>query len=326
MTTPPPHAVGIDLGGTNAQVGLVDASGRITHRKHMAIASQAPWQATADALAQAIRSLCDDAGAQVASAIIGVGAAGSIDAAAGTIVEAPNLRWNDVPLARELASRLDGRPVVLDNDVNAAALAEARYGAARDQPDLLAVWVGTGIGGGVMLDGTLVRGPLGSAGEIGRTLLVATGPLGQQRLEDICSRSALTRRLHELVRTNHDTSLRDALLEADDARAFPARELASAYDEGDILVRALVDEAADLLGRGIASACTLLGVPFVVLGGGLTEALGQPYVDAIATSCNAHVLPRLKGRVRCVMTGLGPDAGIVGAAIMARDAAERGVL
>ncbi|MCA9293270.1 MAG: ROK family protein [Phycisphaerales bacterium] len=313
-------AIGIDLGGTNAQVGLVDPIGHLTNRIHMPTNAADGWQATISRLATGVRQVCAEAHTDVnACEALGIGAPGTIDG--DTIVEAPNLRWTNVPLVSALQDALATHlPIALDNDVNCATLAEARFGAARNERNLLGVWVGTGIGGGIILDGSLVRGPLGSAGEIGRTLLLSTNPIGMRRLEDICSRAAVTRRLHELARSNHATSLRDTMMATDDPLTVPARAITEAYAAHDALTRAVVDESADLLGRGIASACTLLGTPLVILGGGLTEALGQPYIDMIHTSCNTHVLPRLQGKVECRMTALGPDAGIIGAASVARDA------
>ncbi len=315
-------AIGIDLGGTNAQIGLVDSCGQVVERLHMPTKAEDGSKHTITRLAEGIHAVCAAAAGTTpdAASAIGIGAAGSIDAATGTIVEAPNLRWTNVPLASMLHKELGDLPIVIDNDVNAAIAGEAAYGAARNERDVLGVWVGTGIGGGIILDGNLIRGPLGSAGEIGRTLLLSASPIGMQRLEDICSRASITRRLHELIQTNHPTSLRDALLASDNPRAFPAKLVAEAYAAGDELVRTVIDEAADLLGRGIASACTLLGTPLVVMGGGLTEALGQPYVDAIGASCNHHVLPRLQGHMRFCITALGPDAGIIGAATLSRKA------
>ena len=313
-------AIGIDLGGTNAQIGLVDANGLVVERLHMPTDADSGWQAIVDRLAKGVRSVCRAADTTPASVhAIGIGAAGSIDAANGTIVEAPNLRWTDVPLVSALQRVLGDVTIVIDNDVNAAVVGETAFGVARGERNVLAIWVGTGIGGGIILDGSLVRGPFGSAGEIGRTLLLSANPIGMQRLEDICSRASVTRRLHELAQTNHSTLLGELLLACDDPRSFPAKHVADAYAAGDAITRTVVDEAADLLGRGIASACTLLGTPLVIMGGGLTEALGQGYVDAVAASCNRHVLPRLQGEMRFCMTALGPDAGIIGAAAIARE-------
>lgn len=312
--------LGIDLGGTNAQVGLVDTHGRIVDRLHLPTNAGDGWNTTVARMAHAVHSVCDAAGVKTAAIrALGIGAPGTIDGDAGVVAEAPNLRWNDVPLARALQDQLGGITVALDNDVNAALAGEAAFGAARNERDVLAVWIGTGIGGGILLQGNLVRGPLGSAGEIGRTLLLSTNPIGMQHLEDICSRAAVTRRLQQLARSNHPTALRDALMACTDPLTFPARAIADAYAAGDALTRLVIDETADFLGRGIASACTLLGTPIVILGGGLSEALGQHFVELVSASCNQHVLPRLQGRVQCRLTSLGADAGIVGAACIARD-------
>lgn len=313
--------VGIDLGGTNAQVGLVDARGHVMQRVHMPTNAGDGWRRVIDRLAEGVQAVCKANGMDT-SAIraIGIGAPGTIDYATGNVAEAPNLRWNDVPLAKTLSDLVSVGSITIDNDVNAALAGEAAFGAAKGERNVLGVWVGTGIGGAIILDGKLIQGPYGSAGEIGRMLLFPTSSIGTRLLEEHCSRSAIAERLYQLVAANAPSVLKESLLATDDPRAFPTHDIAQAYINGDELVGTVIDEAADLLGRGIASAVTLLGTPVVIIGGGLAESLGQPYVDAIAHSCNNHVLPRLRGRLHFRLTALGSDAGMIGAAAMARNA------
>ncbi|RMH27816.1 MAG: ROK family protein [Planctomycetota bacterium] len=238
--------------------------------------------------------------------------AAAVDADRGVVLEAPNLGWRDLPLAQRARERL-GCPVAVENDVNAAVLGELSAGAIRGEPEALGVWIGTGIGGAIVLGGALHRGGLGTAGEIGHTTLLPGAPAGLSKFEETCSRSAIADRLARLARTRQ-TALRADL----DAGPVRASAIARAYAAGDALTREVVDEAADLIGVGIASAVTLLGMPVALLGGGLVEALGEPFVDAVAASARRRVFPAPARGVDFRITMLRERAGILGAAARAR--------
>ncbi len=153
---------------------------------------------------------------------IGVAAAGAIDIPRGVVLEAPNLGWHDVPLRDLLAGKL-GRPVALDNDVNGAVWGEYHLGAGRGHDDLLGVWVGTGVGGGLVLDGRLHHGQFFTAGEIGNTVMNPTGGPGERTVEDLCSRTAMKRVLGARVTT---------------------QQIARAYTEGDPATCDVVNRSA----------------------------------------------------------------------------------
>lgn len=320
--------VGIDLGGTNLQVGVVDGSDQILGRSKKKTKAEKGPEFVLDRIAEAITEACEEAGITAADILtIGIGAPGAIDFATGTVLEAPNLRWNDVPLAAELSARCANIPVLVDNDVNVAIYGENRLGAGGNATDVLGVWCGTGVGGGLILNGRLYHGGFGSAGEIGQTLLFPTSPLTHRLLEDVCSRSAVTRRITTLIEKNHPSILPELAAQRDrekERKTTPLRQvgssvIAQAYNEGDKLVRDVVHESADLLGRAISNVVTLLALPEVILGGGLTEALGQPWVDHVAQSCREHVFPQEARKVRFVATELEDRAGLLGAALLARE-------
>lgn len=309
--------VGVDLGGTNTQIGVVDARGEIVAQIRQRTHTQQGAGAIFERLVQGARQACQQAGAP-ADRLVGVGlaAAAAVDSDRGVILDAPNLGWRDFPVAGALEDEL-GAPVVLENDVNAALVGEHRFGAVRGENDVLGVWVGTGVGGAILLDGALHRGALGTAGEIGHMTLFPHAPQGARTLEDNCSRSAVARRLASLAGDGCQTSLNEPASAG--AKPITAERIAQAYARNDALTREVVDEAADLLGVAIAGVVTLLSIPVVALGGGLVEALGEPMVRRVRQSIQRSVFPRALGPIRVVEAELKEKAGILGVAALARD-------
>ncbi len=315
--TPVAPVVGIDLGGTNMQVGVVAPDGRVLGAARKKTRSTEGRGPVLDRLVDAIGEACADAGIERAQVrAIGIGAPGAIDPARGVVIEAVNLRWNDVPLADELRERT-GLPVVVDNDVNVGLYGEWKMGAAQGATDLLGVWVGTGIGGALVLNNALYHGAMFTAGEIGHTTLYPNAPLGSRSLEQNCSRTAVANRLRRLVLSNEPSTLSERIVSSD--TPLKSKAIASAYADQDPLTVTVINEVADLIGTSIAGVVTLLSIPKVVLGGGLTEAAGQPFVDQVATSVRTHVFPDRCRAVEVVASRLEDDAGVVGAAMLASE-------
>jgi len=310
--------VGIDLGGTNMQIGVVTPEHKITGRAKKKTRADKGADAVLDRLAEGVDEACDQAGIALNQvAAIGIGAPGAIDHERGIVMEAPNLRWNDYPLAKTLSARLGGKPVVLDNDVNVAVFGENRLGVGGNASDVLGVWVGTGIGGGLILNGELYHGFFGTAGEIGHTHLFPWAPLGMTKLEECCSRKYLMDRLARLIRANHESILPE--LTDKPLEEAGASTLAEAYSKEDALTVRVVNEAAELLGIVIANFVTVLSLPLVILGGGLTEAMGDHFVDLVQDSVRRHVFPDRCRKVKIVETKLADNAGLLGAALLARE-------
>ena len=240
-----------------------------------------------------------------------------VDPEKGVVIEAVNLRWDHVPLARMLTRRLNA-PAFVDNDVNVAILGENLLGAGKNSTDLLGVWVGTGIGGGLILDGALYYGHFKSAGEIGHTILFPHHALGQRSLEHNCSRTAIVERLARLLRSNHRSKITSEV--GDEYDKIKSRTLAKFYHGGpkeDRLVIEVIDHAAEELGVAIANVVTMLSLPRVVVGGGLTEALGRPFVERVEASTRSLVFPRMLREVDVVPSQLADNAGVFGAAMIA---------
>lgn len=309
--------IGIDLGGTNMQIGVVSADNRIIGAARRKTNATEGMEAVVDRLVQGVHTACEQAGVAAKDlAGLGIGAPGAVEPEGGIVLEAVNLRWNDVPLAQILRDRLD-IPVMVDNDVNVAVFGEWKAGAGQGVDDLLGIWVGTGIGGGLILGGKLYQGAMRTAGEIGQTILFPGNPFGERTLEQNCSRTVVAHRLSFLVLANEPSSLAEVVTES--GKRIKSKVIAKAYTDGDPLTVRVVNDAADLIGVAASNAITLLSIPRIVLGGGLTEAAGKPFVDRVAESMRQHVFPDRCREAQVVASMLEDDAGVIGAALLARD-------
>jgi glucokinase len=338
--------VGIDLGGTNINVGIVDDALKVLPGSRVNKKTQAVQGVSVvlDRIASAVRESLDGAGLTPRGvSSIGIAAAGAVDSARGVVLKGGNLGFTNVPLAAQLRRRLGVR-VIVENDVNAAVYGEWVHprGAIRDVDHALGVWIGTGVGGGLIVSGRLYSGGFFTAGEIGHTPLVLGAPAGRRSVEQNCSRTAISDRLLALVASGHESMLRNLIDEEKKAlldkarrdlkdkgkltwqfesnKILRSRAISEAFGRGDPLTVNVVNEAAQMLGIAIAGAVTLLSLPHVVLGGGFTEALGAPWVRAVRDATRAHVFPPELRKVEVVGTRLRDQAGIIGAALLARDA------
>lgn len=325
--------VGVDLGGTNMQIGVVDPEGHIIGRARLKTKAEEGQSAVIARLVEGINAACEEAQTTPGKlGGVGIGAPGAIDPATGVVLEAVNLRWNNTPLARIMKDKLrPGGPVLVDNDVNVAIYGEWRMGAAKGATDVLGVWLGTGIGGGLILNGKMYAGGFFTAGEIGHTTLVLGAPLGRRSLEQNCSRTAIVERLVSLIRSNNKSRLlefvdmKDKKEHRDDEklRKIGSKTVAQAFTVGDPLTVSVIEEAARLVAVSIANMVTVLSLPKVVLGGGLTEALGEPFVKLVRKDVRELVFPARCKSVEVVASLLEDDAGLLGAAMLVRDLKKR---
>jgi glucokinase len=307
---------GIDVGGTKIAAGVVDEDGTVVEK--LRVESPA---ADVEEIEDAIAGLVTELAARHEITGVGVGAAGYVDRSRATVLFAPNLAWRDVPLKAELEKRVEV-PVVIENDANAAAWGEFRFGAGHDVDDLLLVTLGTGVGGGLVVDGELYRGGFGVAAEIGHLRLVPGGVrcgCGKRGcLEQYASGSALVRDVRDLAAGQSTGS--DSLLERAGGRVeeIDGPMITRAAEEGDGFALERLASLGDWLGQGIASLVTVLDPQVVAVGGGLSEA--DELVLAPARESFARHLPggdhRPLAEIR--KATLGNDAGLVGAADLAR--------
>lgn len=310
--------IGIDLGGTNISLGLISGGGKILQRVKIKTKAEQGPDGVLSRIVEAVRNLIarSHLNGPADAAALGIGAPGTVNIKTGVVRNAVNLCWDEYPLGHRLQKIL-GIPVTVDNDVNVGAWGEHRAGAGKAHDDMLAVFVGTGIGAGLVLGGKLYHGHFQTAGEIGQTILMPGGSLGRRTLESFSSRTAVVNLIRELILSNHHSSIVDAV----DGRLDKIRSkvLATAFAEGDYVATHVIEHSAYYVGISIANTVTMLSLPCVVLGGGLVEALGRHYLELVQESFEEHVHPAELHDCKLVVSKLGDDAGIVGAAILARD-------
>ncbi len=307
--------VGVDVGGTKIAAGVVDEKGTILER----VRRESPASDT-EAIEETIAEIVRELAANHAVEAVGVGAAGFVDAARSTVLLAPNLAWRNEPLKDELERRLD-LPVVIENDAAAAAWGEFAFGAAADADDSLLVTVGTGVGGGIVLDGRLHRGAFGVAAEIGHLRVVPDGrpcPCGNRGCwEQYASGSALVRDARESAR---DDEAARALVDlaGGDPAAISGPMITEAAKKGDPFAVARLALLGKWLGEGIASLAAVLDPGVVVIGGGVSEA-GDLLLDPIREHFRGNLTGRdYRPELAIRPAQLGNDAGLIGAADLAR--------
>lgn len=321
------YGLGIDLGGTKILAGVIDLK---TGEVLATAKKKTKTKQGASELLMRMGDAAEEAlsGAKLkegAVGSVGVAAAGQVDPARGVVIAAPNLGGlANIPIGETLNERL-GLPVRLGNDVQGAALGELHFGAGKGGDRLLCVFIGTGVGGALIVDGELDSGPNATAGEIGHLIVHADGRYcgcgGRGHLEAYASRTAMTRRLLEELRRGRPSVLRDLLREdgIDDAApggtAIRSGLLAKAVTERDGLTLEVLHEAARYLGYGLASAINFFNPGRIVLGGGVVEAVPQ-LVDLASPIAKREALPVPGLAVEIVGSKLGDNAGIVGAAIL----------
>lgn len=313
-------SVGIDIGGTKIAGSAVTAEGEIKHTARRGTPAQDVDAITA-AVVEIVGELTgrsSDDGDRVTT--VGVACAGFVDATGSTVLFAPNLAWRDEPL-RERLEQATGLPVLLENDANAAAWGEFRFGAAREADDMLLVTVGTGVGGGVVSDGHLLRGAHGVAAEIGHIRVVPDGHRcgcgNRGCLEQYASGSALVREARELVRGGSPHAAALAARCDGDPEKLQGRMVTDAAQQGDPAAVELLEDLGRWLGEGLASLAAVLDPAVIVVGGGVAGA-GDLLLEPARAAFGRHLTGRgYRPAPPLVPALLGNDAGVVGAADLA---------
>ena len=310
---------GIDLGGTKIQAVVVDAEHAVVGQARGPTPTTGGPQDVAAAMTAAMREASAAAHVKTKElALVGVGSPGEVNAAAGTVTSARNLPgWEDAfPLAAALEEQL-GTSVALGNDVQVATDAEAQLGAGREYSSILGVFWGTGVGGGIVLDGKPWLG-LGGAGEIGHIVVDVHGdrcPCGRRGcMEAYAGRNALERKAREL----HDEGEKTELFKI--ARKRGRERLtsgiwATALERDDPIATKLIAKAVKMLGAGVASVDNVLDVEVIILGGGLGVRLGQPYADKISDAMLPHLFNDHRPP-KVLVAELGDLGGAIGASLL----------
>lgn len=315
LTNEKPYVIGIDLGGTNSVGGIVDARGNILAMDSIKTKEQKTPEAYVESMANTLLPLIETQGGKEKIRGIGIGAPNG-NYYNGTIEFAPNLPWKGVvPLAQMMEDKL-GIPVQLTNDANAAAIGEMTYGAARGMKNFIMITLGTGVGSGIVVDGKMVYGSDGFAGELGHVIIKEHGRLcGCGRhgcLETYCSATGVARTAKELL----ENSQEDSLLRKVDIDNITSKDVFDAAEKGDKIARQIFQYTGEILGEALANFMTFSSPEAFILFGGLTKA-GHYILDPVRKTFEDNVLKIYKNKAKIIVSELkDSDAAVLGASAL----------
>ena len=311
-----PYVIGLDLGGTNSVFGIVDSRGEIKATTAIKTQGYDKVEDYVDAAVEALKVIIDQVGGLGTIKAMGIGAPNG-NFYTGTIEFAPNLSWGRtgiVPLADMFSKRLGNIPVGLTNDANAAAIGEMTYGVARGMNNFIVLTLGTGVGSGIVVNGQMVYGSDGFAGELGHMIVRphegrVCGCGRKGCLEAYCSATGVARSAREFLKESDEPSLlRD--INADDITAL---DVSIAAGKGDALANRVYDFTGKLLGEACANFMTFSSPEAFIFFGGLTKA-GDLLMKPLVESYNETVLPIYKNKAKFLISGLeGSSAAVLGA-------------
>jgi glucokinase len=312
--------VGVDLGGTKILTGIFTPALKCIGKVKLSTKAERGVDVIVDRIARCVRDAVDECDLDLKQCRgVGIGAPGAVDFDAGRVIFAPNLGWRDVPLKKELEKRLDV-PVFLENDCNVCTLGVHERELGGKPRHMIGIFVGTGIGGGLILDGKLFSGVNHTAGEIGHMVLKVgdekCGCGNKGCFEALASRTAIFNRILAAVKDGQKTVLTDML--GDKLENLKSGDLRKAIRRGDKFVEEIVDEAAEYIGIAVGSLMNLFNPEIVVLGGGVIDALEEEMFKIITKTARDYAMPGAADGVEIITTRLGNDAGITGAAVLAK--------
>ncbi len=311
-----PYVIGLDLGGTNSVFGIVDSRGEIKATTAIKTQGYDKVEDYVDACVEALHVIIDQVGGIEKIKAMGIGAPNG-NFYNGTIEFAPNLAWAHhgvVPLAKLFSERLNDIPVGLTNDANAAAIGEMIYGVARGMKNFIVITLGTGVGSGIVVNGQLLYGSDGFAGELGHVTMVREGgrTCGCGRtgcLEAYCSATGVARTARELLATTQEPSLLREL----DPEKITSLDVSIAAGKGDRLAKEIYEFTGHMLGEACADFAAFSSPEAFIFFGGMTKA-GDLIMDPIKRSYEEHVLKIFKGKAKFLVSGLdGASAAVLGA-------------
>lgn len=314
------YYIGVDLGGTNIAVGLVNEEGKITHKGSVPTYRDRHYSEILQDMAMLVNRVVEEAGVSMEEVhSIGIGSPGKCDVDNGVLIYANNLKFSNVPMRQEIQKYID-KPVYLDNDANCAAYGESVCGAARGYKNSLTITLGTGVGGGIIQDGKIITGSYYGGGELGHMVIQVDGEpctCGRKGcLEQYCSATALIRdtriaaarnihsKVYELV--NGDIRLIDAKVPFDAAKA------------GDEVGQMLVNNYIKYLAIGIANFINIFEPEVVCVGGGVC-AQGDYLLNPLKEAVQGQIYGNAELKTQIKIAELGNDAGIIGAAFLGKD-------
>jgi glucokinase len=311
-------ALGVDMGGTGIKLGLVDSHGKLLKTLRFSTPTKSDPDQVVGLIAEHVQTMLELIGHRTIVGI-GIGCAGDIDPEAGVVRISPNLHWKQVALKALLARKLK-YPIHVENDANAAAWAAYVVEARRKIPNLICITVGTGIGGGLVVNGRLYRGMTGSAGEIGHMTLFPEGTpcsCGNQGcLERYVGARAMAAEARRAIASGEKTLIRKMV--GDDLSQITPLIVEQAARQKDRLALELWEQAGERLGITLASVINMLNPQWIVLAGGLSRA-GRLLVDPLRRTISKRSFPTPAQAVTIVISKLDQDLGIVGAGLLAHE-------
>ncbi|MCX6893823.1 MAG: ROK family protein [Verrucomicrobia bacterium] len=317
------YIVGVDLGGTKILAGVFKTPQECIGIAKLSTKPQRGVEAVIERVARCVQDAVDEADLSLKQvAGVGVGAPGAVNSDSGSVIFAPNMEgWKDVPLKKQLEKHL-GIPVFVENDCNIAALGVHVTELKSKPRNLVGIFVGTGIGGGIIINGDLYSGFNHTAGEIGHMVLDVSGPKcgcgNKGCFEALASRTAIFQQIKAGIKDGEQTILTEML--GNDLADLRSGDLRKAIRRGDKFVEKIVEGAAEYIGIGIANLVNILGPEVVVVGGGVIEALEDEMMSVIVETAQDYAMPGTMKDVEIIASKLGDSAGITGGAVLARRA------
>ncbi len=320
------HVLGLDVGGTKIAAVVADHRGEIVGKIRRPTPVDEGPAGIVPAMVDMLSAAADAGGIRVSDArALGVSFGGAYDVAAGVVQEVPNLPgWGGAPLHRLLTDALPPMPIRIDNDANAAALAEWRFGAGKGSAHMLFLTMGTGLGGGIVSDGRLYRGQRNTGGEVGHTVLVPDGPAcgcgGRGCVEAFASGPSIARRAIEKLRAGDGSAFKSSLAARGvDVGDLRTEHIGDAARDGDSFAVAHLDDTAYYMGWGVANAVAVFA-PEVVVIGTVATAAGDLFLEPLRRHVEDMLMPSMRGATRVVGAGLGDLVGDYAAVALAADA------
>ncbi len=313
--------VGLDLGGTKILAGVFNNALESIAVTKLSTKSQRGVDKVIERIARCIQDAVDEADLSMKQVKgVGIGAPGAVDFDAGTVIFAPNMEgWKDVPLKKELEKHL-GVPVFVENDCNIAALGVYVAELKSKPRSMVGMFIGTGIGGGIIIDGKLYSGFGHTAGEVGHMVLEINGPKcncgNKGCFEALASRTAIFQQIKAGIKDGEKTILTDML--GNDLEDLRSGDLRKAVRKGDKYVDKIIEGAAEYIGVATANIINILNPEVVVLGGGVIEALADEMMGVIVETAKDYAMAGAMKGVEIIASELGDSAGITGGAVLAR--------
>ena len=314
--------VGVDLGGTKILAGVFTPQLKRVATAKLSTKAERGYAAVLERIDRCIRDAVDEADLSLRQVRgIGIGAPGAVNPETGEVLFAPNLRWKDAPLKRDL-EKLLGVPVFVENDCNVCTLGVHGVELEGKPQSLVGIFVGTGIGAGIIIQGRLFGGFNRTAGEIGHMVLEVEGPKcgcgNRGCFEALASRTAIFRRLSDAIRDGTKSQLTELLGPGEEIVDLKSGDLRKALRKGDKLVEKVIEEASEYIGIAVANVINFLNPQCIVLGGGVLDALQDDMMPIIVETARDYAMTGTDKGIEIIASRLGDEAGITGSAVLAR--------